>query len=287
MPVHPPEPVFNALKSAAVRSGIPLTLLMAVAKVESDFNPAAVGPVTKAGWSAVGLMQLSPSTAAAMGVKDRTNATQSAMGGATILAELALQTDNDMRRMLAAYVWGATRSESVPSPSAYPAEVERYVRKVTAIRSYYENLAVPKGATAAEKIGNAIRGLLEINPGWKPAVRLAARWAEAEKYGKVATEPDVEIVGILTSFWREYSTIFPIAPITDGRTPAPWRLNPEQWSKLGKWVDDKERMVINVVADATNYTKKIGEEFAFGAGGAVVIAGILWLAVSRKRRGDA
>jgi hypothetical protein len=287
MPTHPPEPVFNALKSAAVRSGIPLTLLMAVAKVESDFNPKAVGPMTAAGWKAQGLMQLSPSTAARFGVSDPFDATQNALGGATLLAELSLATNNSMRRMLAAYVWGATRSESVPQPAAYPVDVERYIKKVTGIRSYYENLADPKGATASERLGNAIVGLNELNPGWKPAAMLAAKWDEAVKFGKIKTLPDIEIAGLLADFWREYSTIYPIAAITDARTPAPWRLNPDVWPKIADFLDDKKRMVINVVADAENYAKDLGGDFAIGAGGAAVIAGLLWLAVSSKRRGRA
>lgn len=286
MPVHPPEPVFIALREASKRTLMPLTLLMAVAKVESNFDPLAINPQpTKAGWQAKGLMQLSPANIAAWGVKDPFNAADSAMGGALLLTELALRTDNSMRRMLAAYNWGATRSEALPPPAEYPKAVEDYIRKVTATRAYYENLAVPKGATASERIANAIKGLLELNPELPAVKKLAARWAESNKGAKITDSPDEYNVGLLADFWREYSTIYPIAPITDGRTPPPWKLNPDLWPKVAKLADQGAKMVIDVVADSTNYVKKIGEDVAIGAGGAAVVVGVLWLAISSKRRG--
>lgn len=284
MPVHPSEPVFKALRAAALRSGIPLTLLMAIAKVESDFNPAAVGPETKAGWKALGLMQLAPATAARLGVANPLDAAQNALGGATLLAELGLALDNNLRRMLAAYVWGATRSEAVPQPGEYPPDVERYIKQVTGIRSYYENLAAPKGATASEKLANAIAGMVENNPTWSFALGLAKQWEEANKDGRITNAPDEHNLGLLAEFWRRYAQIYPAAPITDGRTPAPWKLNPDIWPKLAKLADEKARMVIDVVADAENYAKDLGEKAAFGAGAGLAVAGALWLMVASRRR---
>lgn len=287
MPVHPPAAVFDALRAASLRSGIPLTLLMAIAKVESNFDPKAEGKPTNAGWKAQGLMQLAPATASRLGVTDRFDAKQSALGGATLLAELGLATDNNIRRMLAGYYWGATRSEAWPQKQPYPPDIERYIKQVMGVRAYYENLATPKGATASERLANAITGLRELNPGWRTAEKLAADWTEANKGGAITNAPDEHNLGLLADFWGRYAKAFPDAPITDGRTPPPWRLNPDIWPKVARFVDDKAKMVIDVVADAENYAKDLGEKAAFGAGAGLAAAGAVWLLLSARRRRNA
>lgn len=282
--IHPPEAIFVALRDAALRTGIPLTLLMAVAKIESDFIPTREGPLTAAGWKAQGLMQLSPETARRLAVRDPFDAKQSAIGGATLLAELAMATDWNLRRMLAAYVWGATKSEKVPDSAQYPPDVEAYIRKVTRARAYYENLANPKGADDTERLANAIEGLRELNPTWTPSVALAQRWAEHDTGGKLQAEPDEHHLGLLAQFWSEYARLFPVAPITDGRTPPPWKLNPDVWPKVAKSLDETKaavkRIAIDVTADASNFVQSVG----VGLGGAAMIGLVLFAVASRRRR---
>lgn len=62
--------------------GVDSALLKAVAKVESDFDPNA-----RSGAGAMGIMQLMPRTAAALGVSDPYDPKQSILGGAKYLAD--------------------------------------------------------------------------------------------------------------------------------------------------------------------------------------------------------
>ena len=67
---------------SATEEGVPAELLKAVAVAESRMNPAAVSPA-----GAKGLMQMIPSTGAAMGVRDLFDPHQSIRGGAAYLAK--------------------------------------------------------------------------------------------------------------------------------------------------------------------------------------------------------
>jgi soluble lytic murein transglycosylase-like protein len=69
--------------------------LFALAHVESSFNPKAVGRVTKYGWQAQGLLQLSPDTARDYGVRDVFDPDQNALGGAQKWAYSLRKADGD------------------------------------------------------------------------------------------------------------------------------------------------------------------------------------------------
>ena len=76
------ESMDSIFEEAALRYQVPLNLIKAVAKAESDFNTNAV---SKAG--AIGVMQLMPSTARSLGVTDPYDARQNIMGGTKYLKE--------------------------------------------------------------------------------------------------------------------------------------------------------------------------------------------------------
>lgn len=67
--------------------GINPKWVKAIAKIESDFNPDAVGPETKYG-RAEGLVQLMPATAKALGVKNSFDPKQAIIGASKLLVEL-------------------------------------------------------------------------------------------------------------------------------------------------------------------------------------------------------
>jgi soluble lytic murein transglycosylase-like protein len=79
---------------------VPVALVRAVVERESNWRACVVSPK-----GAVGLMQLMPTTAERLGVKDRCNIEQNVSGGVRYLAWLTKQF-HDFRLVAAAYVAG-------------------------------------------------------------------------------------------------------------------------------------------------------------------------------------
>ena len=85
-------------EAAARKYNIPVDLLKAVAKIESNFRPDATSPC-----GAMGIMQLMPDTAKALGVTDAYDPEQNIMGGAKFLRQMLDSHGGDVRLALAAY----------------------------------------------------------------------------------------------------------------------------------------------------------------------------------------
>lgn len=118
-----PETVYDEyFEDAAEKYGVPVELLKAVAKVESDFKPTVVSSS-----GAVGIMQLMPSTARSMGVEDSYNPQQNIYGGAKLLSILLEQFDGDVDCALAGYNAGAG---AVERAGGVPSYAQDYVDKV-------------------------------------------------------------------------------------------------------------------------------------------------------------
>lgn len=125
--------VSKALAAAATAHGVPVNLLRAIAYVESRGNPLAVGPATRTGEQAKGLMQLMAAVQKDYGVTDPFDPAQSANAGAAFIAKLITKFGGDVGLALAGYNWGPRRVETaVREHSALPAQVQRYVERVNA-----------------------------------------------------------------------------------------------------------------------------------------------------------
>ncbi len=124
-----PATRFDAIiRNAANRYGVQEGLIKAVIKMESDFNPKAVSHA-----GARGLMQLMPSTAAGLGVRDAFDPEQNIMAGTRFLRDLLDKYGGDLDSALAAYNWGPGNVDR--SRGAFlPRETREYLVKV---KRYY------------------------------------------------------------------------------------------------------------------------------------------------------
>jgi soluble lytic murein transglycosylase-like protein len=99
-------------------------LVLAVASVESDFDSRALSTS-----GAVGLMQLMPGTAQALGVANPYDPAQNVRGGATYLHELLDRFGGDVSSAVAAYNAGPGAVELYGGTPPFP-ETKRYVARV-------------------------------------------------------------------------------------------------------------------------------------------------------------
>jgi soluble lytic murein transglycosylase-like protein len=119
----------------AARYDLPPAMLRAVVEVESGFNPRAVSPA-----GAMGLMQLMPATATALGVQDPFNPEANLDGGARYLRQLLDSFQGDAARALAAYNAGPGAVKRYGGIPPYR-ETQAYVQKVLAASRRFEGLA--------------------------------------------------------------------------------------------------------------------------------------------------
>ena len=108
--------------AAEQRYGLPTGILSAVAHAESNYRPDAVSSA-----GAVGIMQLMPDTAKALGV-DATNPVQ-AIDGAARLLKGQLDKYGSVQLALAAYNAGGPTVDRYGGIPPYP-ETQNYVQKV-------------------------------------------------------------------------------------------------------------------------------------------------------------
>ena len=109
---------------ASKKYGVPVNLLKAIGKQESNFNPKALSRC-----GAQGIMQLMPATAKGLGVTDAFDPEQNIMAGAKYIAAKIDKYDGDIKLALAAYNAG---SGNVAKYGGIPPfkETQNYVKKV-------------------------------------------------------------------------------------------------------------------------------------------------------------
>jgi soluble lytic murein transglycosylase-like protein len=112
--------------AAATAAGVPPNLFVALVEAESGFNPTAVSPA-----GALGLSQLMPATARALGVTDPFDPQQNLAAGARYLKALLGQFGS-VPLALAAYNAGPAAVAFYGGVPPYP-ETEAYVARVLSL----------------------------------------------------------------------------------------------------------------------------------------------------------
>lgn len=112
---------------AARKYGVDPQLAMAVAETESNFSPSVVSSA-----GAVGVMQLMPDTAKALGVKDIFDPRDNVDGGVRYLKQLLNSFNGDVTKAVAAYNAGPNAVKQYGGVPPY-GETKQYVAKVLSL----------------------------------------------------------------------------------------------------------------------------------------------------------
>jgi soluble lytic murein transglycosylase len=126
-----PDDYDPLIQRNARRHGLPPALVKAVIRAESNFDPGA-----RSHKGAMGLMQLMPGTARAMGVDDPWHAEENVRGGARYLRSM-VNRYGDVRLALAAYNAGPQAVDHYGGVPPYQ-ETQEYVRRVLAYYRKYD-----------------------------------------------------------------------------------------------------------------------------------------------------
>lgn len=140
----------DILERAAKKYNVPVNLLKAIAKAESNFNAKAVSCC-----GAQGIMQLMPSTAKGLGVENSFDPEQNIMGGAKYIGQLLKQYNGNTTLAVAAYNAG---SGSVAKYGGVPpyAETQAYVSRVLDYAG--ENINVPNTSYTSSRNNSSYAG---------------------------------------------------------------------------------------------------------------------------------
>jgi len=130
-PTRSPDAFDDIIREASAMYGIPFEFVKAVIRAESAFDPFAV---SRAG--AMGLMQLMPGTAEALGCDDPFDPRSNILAGTHYLAILTSRYNGEINMVLAAYNAG---SGAVANANGIPyADTRRYIQRV--VEYYFDYL---------------------------------------------------------------------------------------------------------------------------------------------------
>src|SRR5712671_1021468 len=158
-PAANPSDIDSAIAQAAARHNVDPNLVRAVVKVESNFNPNAVSRK-----GAMGLMQLMPSTARQLKVRNPFDPEQNVDAGVRHLKQLLESYGGDVKLTLAAYNAGSgavARSAGIP----HFAETQNYVRRITNLYYGGFNVGPSSGMPSRDpvRVQRDARGVLYIS----------------------------------------------------------------------------------------------------------------------------
>ena len=138
-------------QKAADTYDVPVELLKAVGKAESNFNPDAVSHC-----GAMGIMQLMPATAKSLGVTDAFDPEQNIMGGAKYLSDKLKAYDGDITLALAAYNAGPGNVAKYGGVPPFK-ETQNYIKKIYGYMG--EDIQLPDSITASRASSSSLLGV--------------------------------------------------------------------------------------------------------------------------------
>ncbi|OVE81453.1 hypothetical protein BVY03_03665 [bacterium K02(2017)] len=133
--------VQSIIQRASQKHGVPVALINAVIKQESNFNPKAVSHA-----GAQGLMQLMPRTGKAYGCNDPFDAEQNVMAGTKFMGDLLTKYKGDVTLALAGYNAGPGNVAKYGNKVPPFKETQNYVVKVG--KYYQANLQAIEKSTS-------------------------------------------------------------------------------------------------------------------------------------------
>jgi len=122
----------DLITEASKSHGISFSLLKALIKIESDFNPRAISSA-----GAIGLMQIMPDNIKALNIKDPFDPWENIMGGTRYLKQLIRRFNGELPMALAAYNAGPNMVDRYKQIPPFK-ETENYVKKVMEYYSFFK-----------------------------------------------------------------------------------------------------------------------------------------------------
>lgn len=173
---------------ASVKYKVPLNLLKAIGKAESDFR---IDAVSKSG--AQGVMQLMPKTAEELGVTDAFDPEQNIMGGAKYISDLLKRYDGDTKLALAAYNAGMNNVKKYGGVPPFK-ETQNYVVKV--MKYMEQDFTAGKVKTTVDKASEAMKAAAGV------PISSIPNWHTPPAFpnGKLSTDNISDMLDLLFSY---------------------------------------------------------------------------------------
>jgi len=189
------DDIKTLIHSTSNKYGVPESLVNAIVKTESDFNPNDRSPV-----GAMGLMQLMPATAKDLHVSDPFDPAQNLDGGVRYIRTLLTRYDGNLVKALAAYNWGMGNVER-KHLDHMPPETRNYISKITGLLSSGNNIAFNSGARSSLPMSSPTNQTVRIDTNTS---------SDMQKPSTTNVTPDVS-----TSLTSQSDTLSSLATILD------------------------------------------------------------------------
>ncbi len=152
-PLSPTTPYHDIIRAAADRYGVDADLIHCVIAVESNFNEKAISRM-----NARGLMQLLPTTAKRMGVRNIFDPKENVDGGTRYLRDMLERYNGNITLALAAYNAGPEKVKRYGNRVPPYAETQNYVQRIARGYAKIKAQAVTPTNAAVEAVLPALSG---------------------------------------------------------------------------------------------------------------------------------